>query len=126
MSVQDAESAAATVYGLQNCDTCRKARNWLTRFDLPHRFVDYRDERVAPDMLRTWARQLGGFDALINRASTTWRQLPLARKSPGSEPEWLLLLREYPQLVKRPVLVTPDGTVSLGFSDNAWKKRFGR
>jgi arsenate reductase-like glutaredoxin family protein len=51
--------------------------------------------------------------------------LPEARKSPASDPEWTLLIKEQPALVKRPVLVTADGIVSVGFSDNAWKLRFG-
>lgn len=114
-----------TVYGLDNCDTCRKARNWLTRFGVEHVFVDYRTQRVPPETLKTWAGQLGRWDKLINRASTTWRQLPAARKSPASDPEWTLLLKEHPALVKRPVLVTEDGAVSVGFTDNGWKLRFG-
>jgi Spx/MgsR family transcriptional regulator len=113
------------VYGLDTCDTCRKARNWLKRFELEHTFVDYRAQRIAPETLKAWAAQLGGWDKLVNRASTTWRQLPETRKSPGSDPEWTLLLKEHPALVKRPVLVTGDGAVSVGFTDNAWKLRFG-
>jgi Spx/MgsR family transcriptional regulator len=113
-----------TLYGLSNCDTCRKAQNWLTRFGIEHTFIDYRANRVDPVTLKAWAAQLGGFDALINRASTTWRTLAPNRKSPGSEPEWLLLLKEYPQLIKRPVTVTDDGVVSVGFNDTIYKKRF--
>ncbi len=115
----------ATIYGLANCDTCRKARNWLTRFGVEHRFVDYRDERQPPETLKAWAAQVGGWDKLINRASTTWRTLPETRKAPHSDPEWTLLLKEYPALVKRPVVVTDDGQVSVGFSDNGFKLRFG-
>lgn len=114
-----------TVYGLATCDTCRKARNWLARFGIEHAFVDYREQRQPPATLKAWATQLGGWEKLVNKASTTWRQLPEARKAPGSDPEWFLLLKEYPQLVKRPVLVTADGTVSVGFTDNGWKLRFG-
>ncbi|MGD9388110.1 MAG: Spx/MgsR family RNA polymerase-binding regulatory protein [Gammaproteobacteria bacterium] len=112
------------VYGLGTCDTCRKARNWLKRLDIAHDFVDYRANPVAPETLEEWAAQLGGWDKLVNRASTTWRQLPETRKSPGTDPEWTLLLKEYPALVKRPVLVTSDGSVSVGFSDKAWRERF--
>jgi Spx/MgsR family transcriptional regulator len=115
----------STVYGLDACDTCRKARNWLQRFDVPHSFVDYRVQRVAAETLKSWSAQLGGWDKLVNKASTTWRQLPDARKAPASDPEWTLLLKEYPALVKRPVLVTDDGIVSVGFTDNAYKLRFG-
>lgn len=116
---------AATLYGLDACDTCRKARNWLKRFDVAHAFVDYREHRVAPDVLRGWATQLGGWDKLVNKASTTWRNLPDARKSPGSDPEWTLLIREHPALVKRPVVLMPDGSVSVGFTDNGFKALFG-
>ncbi|MEO8743010.1 MAG: Spx/MgsR family RNA polymerase-binding regulatory protein [Lysobacteraceae bacterium] len=113
-----------TLYGLANCDTCKKARNWLTRSGVTHAFVDYREQRIAPETLKDWTRQLGGWDKLINRASTTWRSLPDTRKTPQSDPEWILLLKEYPTLVKRPVLVTDDGVVSVGFTDNAFKQRF--
>ncbi len=115
-----------TLYGLANCDTCRKARNWLTRFGIAHDFIDYRDQRIAPDVLKDWAQQLGGWDKLVNRTSTTWRNLPEPRKTPHSDPEWTLLIKEYPQLVKRPVVVTDDGVVSVGFTDNLFKQRFGK
>ena len=111
------------LYGLPNCDTCKKARNWLARFNVPYRFVDYRAEPVPAATLKAWAQQLGGWDKLVNKAGTTWRNLLPQRKNPGSDPEWTLLLKEYPALVRRPVLLLADGTVSVGFSDNAFKKR---
>ncbi|WP_147651522.1 arsenate reductase [Vulcaniibacterium gelatinicum] len=114
-----------TLYGLTNCDTCRKARNWLARFGIAHEFVDYREQRVAPETLAAWKEKLGGWEAMVNKASTTWRNLPPARKAPGSDAEWKLLLKEYPQLIRRPVVVTEDGVVTQGFSDNGFKKRFG-
>ena len=115
-----------TLYGLKNCDTCRKARKWLDRFGIEHEFVDYRDDPRSPEELVAWKDKLGGWDAMINKSSTTWRQLPAHRKEAGSDAEWKLLLREYPQLVRRPVVVTDDGEVTQGFSDNGFKKRFGK
>ena len=116
----------ATLYGLKNCDTCKKALNWLKRFDIAYRFVDYRDERQSPDTLVAWKDAVGGWEALINKSSTTWRELAPNRKTPGSDAEWKLLLKEYPQLVRRPVVVLDDGSVSQGFSDNGFKKLFGQ
>ena len=113
-----------TLYGLGNCDTCKKARNWLTRFGIEHTFVDYRDERQSPETLLAWKDAAGGWDALINKSSTTWRQLPPNRKTPGSDAEWKLLLKEYPQLIRRPVVVLDDGRIVQGFSDNGFKRLF--
>ena len=115
----------ATVYGLKNCDTCKKATKWLDRFGVAYVFVDYRENRQPAETLGEWAMQAGSWDALINRSSTTWRQLPDNRKAPGSDAEWKLLLKEYPQLIRRPVVVTDDGVVTQGFSDNGFKQRFG-
>ncbi len=112
-----------TLYGLNNCDTCKKARKWLDRFGVAHTFIDYRDNRQ--ETLVDWKDKLGGWEAMINKSSTTWRQLPENRKSPASDAEWKLLLKEYPQLIRRPVVVSDDGMVTQGFSDNGFKKRFG-
>jgi Spx/MgsR family transcriptional regulator len=115
-----------TLYGLDSCDSCKKARNWLQRFGVAHDFVDYRKDPVPARTLRAWAEQLGGWEKLVNKSSTTWRGLPEARRAPGSEPEWTLLLKEHPALIKRPVTVTDDGMVTLGFTDNSYKLRFRR
>ncbi len=111
------------VYGLANCDTCRKARKWLERFGVAHEFVDYRESPVDAATLKSWAAP-NGWDAMINRASTTWRNLPPARKQPGSDAEWIVLLRDHPALIKRPVVVVDGGEPTFGFSDSAFKRRF--
>ena len=115
-----------TLYGLPNCDTCKKARNWLTRFGVEHAFVDYRAQPVPAATLKAWAQHLGGWEKLVNKSSTTWRNLLPQRKDPGSDPEWTLLLKEYPALIRRPVVQQGDGPVSVGFTDNGFKKLFGK
>lgn len=112
------------LYGLANCDSCRKARKWLERFGIAHVFVDYREQPQPPATLLEWKEHVGGWDLMVNKASTTWRNLSPHRKAPGSDAEWKLLLREYPQLIRRPVVVTEDGVITQGFSDNGFKQRF--
>lgn len=113
------------VYGLSNCDTCSKARKWLDRFGVAHAFVDYRERRQTPETLLAWKEQLGGWDLMINKSSTTWRNLAPHRKTPGTDAEWKILLCEYPQLIRRPLVVTDNGTITQGFTDNGFKQRFG-
>src|SRR3546814_14751502 len=68
------KNVTTTLYGLKNCDTCRKARKWLDRFGVAHEFIDYRDEKPSPETLVEWARQAGGFDSLINKSRSEERR----------------------------------------------------
>jgi len=113
------------LYGLTTCDTCKKVRQWLDKAGIVHTFVDYRSTPPSPQTLCEWAAQRGGFAAIINKASTTWRQLPEARKTPASDDEWLALLREYPALIHRPVVVMDAGRIHQGFNDASFKTLFG-
>ncbi|HSN00764.1 MAG TPA: Spx/MgsR family RNA polymerase-binding regulatory protein [Rudaea sp.] len=113
-----------TLYGLEKCSTCQKARKWLDRKKIGHAFVDYREQRADAATLKAWARAAGGWEKLVNRTGMTWRNLLPARKSPGSDAEWLLLIKEYPALVQRPVTVLDDGSVHFGFTDKLYAKLF--
>jgi Spx/MgsR family transcriptional regulator len=112
------------VYGLEKCSTCDKARKWLNTHKIAHDFIDYREHRVEGSTLKEWAKQSGGWENLVNRTGTTWRNLLANRKSPASDPEWLLLIKEYPALVRRPVVVRDDGSVSVGFTDKKFREMF--
>ena len=101
------------------CSTCVKARDWLSAHGVAHDFVDYRDHPVAAATLKAWAGKVGGWEKLVNRTSMTWRALPDERKAASTDAQWTQLIAEYPALVRRPVTVTPDGEVTVGFSESA-------
>jgi Spx/MgsR family transcriptional regulator len=111
------------VYGLDKCSTCQKARKWLDKHKVAYQFIDYREQRAEAAALKAWAAAVGGWDKLVNRTGMTWRNLPPNRKSPESDPEWLLLIKEYPALVRRPVVVQGDA-VHLGFTDKIFAQLF--
>ena len=111
------------LYGLDHCGTCTKARDWLDAHQIRHRFSDYREHPIAPATLKAWAKTLG-WEKLVNRASTTWRGLSDAQKAASSDTEWLALIKAFPALIKRPVVVH-DGAVSAGFSEKKFAERFG-
>lgn len=113
-----------TLYGLTKCSTCVKAKDWLTTQGVPYIFIDYRDHPVDGETLIVWAGQLGGWEKLVNRASMTWRNLADERKLAHSDADWIQLIAEYPALVRRPVAVTSDGEVSVGFSEKRFTERF--
>lgn len=104
-------------YGLKRCSTCVKARKWLESQGAQVQFTDYRDEPANASLLKTWAAAADGAQNMINRSSQTWRGLPDERKSPATEADWLALAAEYPSLIKRPVTMFPDGSITFGFDE---------
>ena len=96
------------IYGLTNCDTCRKARRALP----DAAFADLRELDDLPSRLPGWLDAVG--DRLLNKASTTWRGLSDAEKASAvSDP--LLLLAAHPALIKRPV-IEASGRVLVGWT----------
>lgn len=92
------------IYGLKNCDKCRKAQKYYGL----HTIIDIRDTPLSPELLQRAYDTFG--DSLLNRASTTWRGLSEDTRSQDT----LTLLRTYPALMKRPLIVHDDGTLTLG------------
>ncbi len=64
-----------TIYGIKNCDTMKKARAWLDKRGVNYAFHDYKTAGIERAQLEGWAKQVG-WEALLNRAGTTFRKLP--------------------------------------------------
>ena len=101
------------VYGLKNCDTCRKALKWLQDNGLGHTFHDIRQAGLSEEDIAGWAEK-AGWEALLNRCGTTWRGLPEAEREGVDQPGAVRLMAAHPALIKRPVFVLTD-RVMTGF-----------
>ncbi len=114
-----------TLYGIPNCDTVKKARQWLTANDLDFQFHDFKKQGVDTALLQRWIADIG-LDKLINRAGTTWRALSDAEKAQaGSAEGAIALLQAKPSIIKRPVLDNA-GKLSVGFKAETWQEAFGK
>lgn len=103
-----------TLYGLKTCDTCRKAAAFLKARGCPPQFHDLRADGLSEDMLDRWIGGVG-WEALLNRRSTTWRALPDGAKE-GLDPAGARrLLLDNPTLIKRPVIAL-GGLLLVGFA----------
>lgn len=110
------------LYGIKNCDTIKKAKQFLDKQQLTYQFHDYRVEGVTQALLETFSAQLG-WQNLLNTRGTTWRQLPAAEKADINEERALQLMLAQPALIKRPVLVKGNEFL-LGFSDSTYQSFF--
>lgn len=107
--------ATVTLYGIRNCDTCRRAWKWLEEQGIDYRFHDLRRDGIDAGRIETWCDHLDT-DTLINRRGQTWRRLsPEDRER--DETGLRALLGDEPTLIKRPVIETPDGGVYVGWNE---------
>lgn len=105
-----------TVWGLKNCDTCKKARAWLEGKGATFAFKDVRADGLAAEQVGGWLAAIGG-DVLINRRGTTWRGLPPETQAAAeSDDSAVALLLANPALIKRPVFEMNGGEVIVGFA----------
>ena len=111
-----------TIYGIPSCDTCRKARKWLTENNREHTFHDLRQDGLDIQMLDRWSRTLE-WQKLLNTRSLTWRKIPEVDRAGMTKNRAIALMLEQPTLVKRPVLECEE-FVAVGFSPANYAKIF--
>ncbi len=104
-----------TIYGIKNCDTCRKARKWLDAQNIEHRYHDFRADGLDEKTLSAWIEAVS-WETLLNRRGTTWRKLPEAVRYGLTPDSAAALMLENPTLIKRPVF-DASGTYMVGFTN---------
>jgi arsenate reductase len=109
---------AATLYGIKNCDTMKKAWTWLDQHGVAYDFHDYKKAGIDRRTLEGWVRQLG-WEVLLNRAGTTFKKLPEADRQGLDAAKAVELMLANPSMIKRPVLVQ-DGQLVVGFKPETY------
>ncbi len=113
------------VFGIPNCDTVKKSRNWLDAQGIAYTFHDFKKNGIGPALIEGWLAQVD-WEILVNRKGTTWRKLPEERKASIVNADSAAnLMLEYPSVIKRPVLVTGD-QIHVGFSDVLYQQIFSQ
>jgi Spx/MgsR family transcriptional regulator len=110
------------VYGIKNCNTVKTALDWLKKNKVEFEFHDYKLKGISDIKLKQWSKQVG-WESLVNKRGTTWRQLDQAVQSKvTNEANAIALMKEKTSVIKRP-LIEQDGTVvALGFDEAVYKK----
>lgn len=113
------------LYGIPNCNTVKKARQWLTENNIHYVFHDFKKLGIDLIHLNDWTKQVG-LDVVINRQGNTWRHLDEQEKrSIETEASAFELVQNHTSLIKRPVLEY-QGRVWFGFSDELYAEIFDR
>jgi Spx/MgsR family transcriptional regulator len=110
------------LYGISNCDTVKKAKNWLELNNIDYKFHDFRKQGLEPEIIQSWLTQIP-WDKLLNKRSTTWRNLELEVQQSVNAENIIQLLVENPTLIKRPVL-NVNGIINVGFNADTYQGIF--
>ncbi len=116
------------LYGIPNCGTVKKARDWLATNGIDYEFHDFKKQGVTEALLSGWMKQIG-WQKLLKKTGPTWGQLPDAVKtSIKDDASALALMLEKPNVIKRPVLEHKGKVLATGFSGQGdeYKNLFAR
>jgi Spx/MgsR family transcriptional regulator len=111
------------LYGIPNCDTVKKARDWLSAQGVDYTFHDFKKQGVPADALPIWLQAVGR-DTLINRKGPTWRNLgPAVHATVVDDASATAVILANSSVIKRPVVVWLDGEVTVGFKPEMFAER---
>ena len=108
----------ATLFGIKNCDTVKKARVWLEAQNIEYQFIDFKQAPPQAAAIKGWIAALGE-EKVLNKRSTTWKGLSQADKNNATGSGLVALICANPTLVKRPVLEYQNA-VYVGFSEQTY------
>ena len=107
-----------SVYGINSCDTVKKARRWLDAQGVDYSFHDYKKGGADAGRLASWS-DAAGWEVLLNKRGTTYRKLSDEDKADIDRAKAIDLMMQHPSLIKRPV-VEYDGGILVGFGEAEW------
>ena len=114
------------LYGIPNCNTVKKARDWLDQHDIAYTFHDFKKQGASVDLLKDWLTQMP-WEKLVNRAGMTWRNLTDAEKSAVVDAaSAATLMQAKTSVIKRPILVKDGKILHLGFDEATYQALFNR
>jgi arsenate reductase len=113
---------ANKIYGIKNCDTMKKAFNWLDTHGVAYEFIDYKKAGVAAAHLPDWNHR-AGWKTLLNTRGLMWKKLNDEQRTDVDEAKALTLMAEYPSLIKRPV-ADSGRSLLIGFDIDRYNAEF--
>ena len=117
------QAISIKVIGIANCDKVKAARKWLEVKQVDYQFCDLRKNPPTTQQWTNWIEHFG-VNNLINKRSTSWRQLSEIQKNNLNTETAIPLLKSQVTLMKRPLLCDNDKPVLLGFEKSAYALHF--
>ncbi len=111
------------VYGIPNCNTVKKAQDWLKSTNNDVEFYDYKKKGITKEKLQQWSKEVG-WEKIVNKKGTTWRSLSEDQQQKITDEKAAIeLMIEKPSIIKRPVIEGGKKLV-VGFEEEEYTRCF--
>ena len=110
------------IYGINNCESVKKAKLWLTENKIEFSFHDFRKNGLHEDIVHKWTNQIQ-WESLLNRRGTTWRGIEQKIKDQIHDTNIVNFLCKNPTVIKRPVLERGERLI-VGFNETNYGEFF--
>jgi Spx/MgsR family transcriptional regulator len=112
------------LFGIPNCDTVKKAIEWLKENNIAFTFHDYKKQGIDAATLKKWSNQVG-WEILLNKKSSTWRGLADATQAATTNQKKAVeVMVQNPTIIKRPVIETDGNILAIGFDEEKYRAAF--
>ena len=113
-----------TLYGIPNCNTVKKAIDWLKKNGIAHQFYDYKKKGITETKLQEWVAQIG-WERLVNKRGTTWKGLDETLQFTITDNQAAIgLMLEKTSVIKRPIIENGNKFVAVGFDTKDYENVF--
>ena len=111
------------VYGIPNCNTVKKAQDWLKDKNLNFEFHDFKKKGITAEKLEEWFTVFG-WEKVINKNGLTFKKLSKEQQAAINSPETVLAyLMQNTSAIKRPIVEKNGKAILLGFNEEAFQSQ---
>ncbi len=111
------------LYGIPNCDTTKKAIQWLKQNKINFIFHNYKQSGISKEKIIEWNAKVG-WESFFNKRSTSWRELSKAEQDKVTNLlSAIKIIVENNSILKRPIVEYKNDLI-IGFDEQKYTRAF--
>tara|TARA_Y100001968_G_C19447148_1_gene766058 strand:- start:2303 stop:2665 length:363 start_codon:yes stop_codon:yes gene_type:complete len=111
-----------TIYSYSKCGTCRKALKWLEKKEIKYELIDIIENPPGKEIIEQAFNHLGTSKPFFNTSGKSYRALGAKNVLAMSREEQIKALASDGKLIKRPLLITSNEEILIGFKEKEWEE----
>ena len=108
------------LFGIPNCDTVKKARDFLTKKKVSFDFVDLKKTPPTKDDILRWQKAFG--DLPVNVKGQTYKKYQSEYEGMTQEAKVAFLIKNS-SMIKRPILEQKNDVLAFGFNEELYAQK---